>query len=143
MCVQVGCDRSLVGLSTVNAADLIRQERRRLPDGSCWQLHFEAELSAPTNVSPRLALQRYIAAADLLRDRSNRSSFRRGELFRDNFAFVLGDVDGGARAVHSLLAAMSEACQAQGTDHHGCKDLDAGEGMDADWSGSFLTSVMT
>ena len=89
-------------------------------DGAQWRLAFEHQLDAPPDASARAALSRYAIAAQLLRDGSCQSSFRRGELFRKKFAYVLGDVDGGARTVEQLLNAMDEACAALGFD---CLDL--------------------
>ena len=133
------------GLST-GLADLARKERRRMHGGAEWTLAFELQLSAADGATPRAVLQRFGLAADMLRDFSSRSSFRRGEMFRRRFAFVLGDVQGGAEKVERLLAAMFEACVDARCDYYAADAAGGGEEEEeeaADFSASFLTSVMS
>jgi hypothetical protein len=134
------------GLST-GLADLAREERRRLHGGAEWRLSFELQLDAADGASPRAVLRRFGFATDLLRDVSNRTSFRRGEMFRQRFAFVLGDVEGGVDKVERVLAAMREACLDARCDYFPADDPDdpvaGGEEEEPDFSASFLTSIMS
>ena len=130
------------GLST-GLADLARKERRRLHDGATWQLAFELQLNAADGATPRAVLQRFAMAASMLRDFSKQASFRRGEMFREKFAFVLGDVEGGAEQVDRLLGAMCEACTDTRRDYYPADDpyAAADEDEEPDFSASFLTTI--
>lgn len=122
-------------------ADLMRVERRRLHANATFQQAFQIRLDSDDDAIPRNVLRKFAMADALLRDLSLPSSYRRGELFRRQFAYALGDVDGGLPAMQSLLAAMHEACVAEARDRYEAEEDGDEDETDDGFTASFLASV--
>lgn len=106
-------------------ADVVREQRHRIPVGASWRLCFEHTLHITDPVltsshfdPAHLLRHRFSLALGLLRDSALSSCYRLKRSPQRLYAYAQGDIEGDAPTVARIIEGMHEACTASGFDVH-------------------------